>query len=213
MRLLALLLAVPAAAQLRVVAPQVPLTPVVPGLALPSQGISSPVPALPSAPRPTPALPAVAAAPRVFVPGTGPGAAVPVPASKAELDFAAYASAELAALADDLAAENGLRAGAMKGGDFIAVVEAAAARWSAEAGTRAPSPRAVAAGTAAQAGMLRVVRALLTPDQPLNTQVRRLLSVWQVYNQEMTRVAAEKGTLEAVTDEAALFASQVEASV
>jgi hypothetical protein len=61
--------------------------------------------------------------------------------------------------------------------------------------------------------MLRVVRALLTPNQPLNTQVRRLLSVWQVFNQEMARAAAEKGTLEAVTDEAALFASQVEASV
>jgi hypothetical protein len=43
-------------------------------------------------------------------------------------------------------------------------------------------------------------------------QVRRLLAVWNVFNQEMAS-AASQGALDAIEEEARLFASQVEQSV
>ena len=209
--LLALCVLLPAAswAQVRIVTPVAPIVPA-PRLVLPAPVLTPALPNLtPAPPRLTPALPG--AAPQV--PAVGAGAAVSAPAaSKAELDFAADASAQLALLADDIAAEAGLRAGRMSGGDFLAVVEEAAARYASEA-PGAPSEAARAAAVRVQAATLRMARALLKPGQPLGTQIRRLLSVWQVFNEEMSRAAAEKGTLEGVVSEAELFASQVEASV
>ena len=60
--------------------------------------------------------------------------------------------------------------------------------------------------------MVRVVKAMLKPGEPLNGQIRRILSVWNVFNQEM-EAAAQKGSFSAIEDEARLFASQVEQSV
>lgn len=206
---LCVLFAAQAWAQVRFVAPVAPVVPVAPRLVLPAPALTPSLPNLtPAPPRLTPALPGASAQ----VPSVGPGAALPAAASKAELEFAADASAQLALLADDIAAEAGLRAGQMSGGDFLAVVEEAAARYAREA-PGAPSAPAREAALKVQAATLRVARALLKAEQPLGTQIRRLLSVWQVFNQEMVRAAEEKGTLEGVVSEAELFASQVEASI
>ncbi|MBI2362200.1 MAG: hypothetical protein HYV15_02305 [Elusimicrobia bacterium] len=197
-----------AGAQVRFVAPVAPVVPATPRLLLPAPVLTPALPHLtPAPPRLTPALPGAAP----VVPALGAGAEVAPPAaSKAELDFAADASARVALLADDIAAEAGYRSSRMSGADFTAVVAEAAAREDAAA---APTPQAQAAAVRVRAALLRVVRALLRPEQPLNTQVRRLLSVWQVFNEEMSRAAAEKGSLEGVAAEAELFAEQVERSV
>ena len=71
---------------------------------------------------------------------------------------------------------------------------------------------AYAAARTVQAGMARIVKALLKAEEPLTPQIRRVLSVWNVFNQEMA-AAAEKGSLSAVEEEALLFASRVEQSV
>ncbi|MBI5211194.1 MAG: hypothetical protein HY927_14575 [Elusimicrobia bacterium] len=142
----------------------------------------------------------------------GPDAGPSRAATPQDLGFAARASAELASLADDAAAERGLKAGAMTGQDFLDILLEGRARYALQRQARAPSPAAFAAAQAVQAGTLRMARALLDPKAPLSGQIRRLLSVWQVFNQAMEE-AAEKGTLEAVEAEASLFASQVERSV
>ncbi|MBI5597703.1 MAG: hypothetical protein HY928_16570 [Elusimicrobia bacterium] len=210
MRLLLLaaaLTSLPASAQVRFVAPVAPVVPVAPRLVLPAPVLTPALPNLtPAPPRLTPALPG----PALQAPALGAGAEVTPPApSQAELDFAADASGRVALLADDIAAEAGYRSIRMSGADFSAVVAEAAAREDAAA---APTPQAGAAAVRVRAALLRVVKALLKPEQPLNTQVRRLLSVWQVFNEEMARAAAEKRTLEGVAAEAELFAEQVESS-
>lgn len=216
--LLAAFLAVPAAAQIRVAVPVVPVAPVAPRLAAPVLSPSVAAPVLPVAPRPSVALPAynapVVAAPRtaangVSIPDVGP-AAVPAPASREELDYAAGAAFALGLAADDLGAASGLRVSKMGGADFIALVDEARRREDAAEG--APSPRAAAAAKDVRAAVLRVVRALVKTDLPMSTQAPRLMSVWQVMTQELAR-AAEAGTLEAILQDAALFASQVEQSV
>lgn len=218
---LAACLAVPASAQFRAgtpVAPVIPSVPAAPRLAVPLLSPSLAAPALPTAPRLSPALPSVSAptlaAPRVpangvSVPEVGPGA-VPVPATRAELDYAAGAAFALGQAADDLGAESGLRVSRMGGADFIALVEEARARQDAAGG--GPSARADAAAKDVRAAVLRVVRALVRPDLPMSVQAPRLMSVWQVMTQELSR-AAESGALDAVLEDAALFASQVESSV
>ncbi|MFA6317472.1 MAG: hypothetical protein WC943_08635 [Elusimicrobiota bacterium] len=140
---------------------------------------------------------------------TGEEPAPSSPATEAELSFAAEASLKFALAADDVGAQQGLKAGTMKGRDFLGMLAEADKRLSTE---KAPSPRSRDAAAAVRQQVLRVVRALLKPDEPLGPQIRRVLSVWQVFNQEMTG-AAEKGLLEAVEAEARLFAEQVEASV
>lgn len=211
---LAIFLAVPAAAQFRAVAPAVPVAPVAPRLSAPALAPSVASPALPSIPRLAPVLPAPAvAAPRaaangVAVPDVGP--AVPAqPASRAELDYAAGAAFALGVAADDLGAESGLRVSKMGGADFIALVSEARRRLDAAGG--APSARAESAAKDVRAAVLRVVRALVRAELPMAAQAPRLMSVWQVLSQELAR-AAEAGTLDAVTADAALFASQVERS-
>ena len=77
---------------------------------------------------------------------------------------------------------------------------------------QSPSPRAYAAAVTVQKQMIRIVKAMLKPEEPLGPQIRRILSVWQVFNEAMEE-AAEKGTTTAIEDEAKLFASQVERSV
>jgi hypothetical protein len=134
----------------------------------------------------------------------------PVPAaSREELDFVSGAGASLSRRADDLGAERGLKAGRMSGAEFLTLVDDA--RREADAAP-APSPAAAEAARAVRASLSRAMRALIPADRPLSESVNRALSVWQVFDQEMS-VAAEKGTLAAVTDDAALFASQVEESV
>lgn len=215
---LAAFLVVPAGAQFRVVTPVVPVAPVAPRLAAPMLSPSLAAPVVPAAPRLSPVLPSAAApvlaSPRtaangVSVPDVGP-ASVPSPVSREELDYAAGAAFSLGQAADDLGAESGLRVSKMGGADFISLVEEARRRQDAAEG--APSPRAAAAAKDVRAAVLRVVRALVRPDLPMATQAPRLMSVWQVMTQELSR-AAEAGTLEAVLEDAALFASQVEQSI
>jgi hypothetical protein len=134
------------------------------------------------------------------------------PATPEELAFASKAALELAILAEDWGAERGMKAGKMTGKDFLAMVEAGLARYEERNKSGAPSPQAYAAARTVQAGMARIVKALLKAEEPLTPQIRRVLSVWNVFNQEMA-AAAEKGSLSAVEEEALLFASQVEASV
>lgn len=128
-------------------------------------------------------------------------------ASPEELAFAAGASRALAARADDLAGESGLKASGMTGGDFLALLERARA-----SAPPAPSPAAAAAAREVEIQVVRVARALLPADRPLSEGIGRAMAVWQVFDQEMA-LAAEKGALGAVVAEARLFASQVEASV
>lgn len=215
---LAVLLVSPAGAQFRVVTPIVPVAPVAPRLAAPVLSPSIAAPVIPVAPRLSPVLPSVAApvlaSPRaaangVSIPEVGP-AGVPAPASREELDYVAGAAFSLGQAADDLGAESGLRVSKMGGADFIDLVEEARRRQDASEG--APSPRAAAAAKDVRAAVLRVVRALVNPNLPMSTQAPRLMSVWQVMTQELSR-AAEAGTLDAVLADAALFASQVEQSI
>jgi len=132
------------------------------------------------------------------------------PASSEELDFAAGAPARLAARADDLAGERGLKARTMSGAQFLGLVDEARVRADAE--EAAPTPAASAAAREVRSAVARVARALIPADTPLIESLPRALSVWQVMGQEMAE-AAKKGTLAAVADDAKLFASQVEASV
>lgn len=207
---LALLLSYPAAAQLRTAVPRLPAAPAVPVVPrAPVLSAPSLAPALPRPALPALSAPALPAAPNPVVPEVGP-AAPAAPATKAELDHAAGAAFALGLAADDLGAENGLRVSRMSGADFIAVVTEARSRLDAAGG--GPSPRAEAAARDVRASVLRVVRALVKPELPMSAQAPRLMSVWQVMGEELAR-AAEGGTLDAVTADAALFASQVEASV
>ncbi|NNN04837.1 MAG: hypothetical protein HKL90_02955 [Elusimicrobia bacterium] len=131
-------------------------------------------------------------------------------ASAPELEFAAGAPGRLAERADDLAAERGLKARAMKGAEFLGVIEEARAR--ADADEAPPTPAAGAAAREVRAAVARVARALIAAEKPLTESLGRALSVWSVMGTEMAQ-AAEKGTLAAICDDARLFASQVEASV
>jgi hypothetical protein len=143
--------------------------------------------------------------------GPEPVAAEPQAAS-GELAFTARASLDLALLAEEWGAERGLKSSRMKGQDFLDMLDGGMARYAEQHQALAPSPRAYAAARAVQAQVVRLVKAMLKPQEPLNGQIRRILSVWQVFNQEM-EAAAQKGGLKAIEDEAALFAAQVEASV
>jgi hypothetical protein len=136
-------------------------------------------------------------------------AADAVPATAAELDFAATAGTELGTRADDIGEQRGQKAARMSGAEFITLVEDA--RRAADAHP-APSPAAAAAAKEVRAALVRVVRALVPLDKPFAESAPRALSVWQVFDQEMS-IAAGRGTLAAVADDARLFASQVEASV
>ncbi|MFA5138730.1 MAG: hypothetical protein WC728_05795 [Elusimicrobiota bacterium] len=181
-----------------------PLGPSLSGQTLPSPLIS---------PRLTPVLRAPQAGPMTAIPQVrGAPVALPRPATPAELDFVAKASAELAVLADDIGAEQGKKGGAMTGQDFLDLIDAGCARYNDLYAGKAPSPEAFRVARVVQEQTLRVARALLDPKAPLMGQVRRVLSVWNVFNQEMA-AAASKGTLEAIEEDARLFASQVEQSV
>jgi len=91
------------------------------------------------------------------------------------------------------------------------MLEGGRERYSRGMAAAAPSPESLEAARTVQAQVVRWVSKLLVQDQPLYPQIRRVLAVWDVFNQEMAR-AAEQGTLEAVTDDAELFATQVENS-
>jgi len=177
-----------------------------------------PVPLLPAVPLRSPAfqplaplLPSIQAAPKtLFVPVLPSAGPVVLKATPEELAFAAGAAAQLALLADDIGEERGWKSSRMSGQDFLDMLEAGRERWIAQ--QKAPSPEAARAAGAVQESLLRIVKALLKPEEPLQGQVRRALSVWNVFDQEMA-AASEKGTLEAVEAEARLFASQVEQSV
>lgn len=184
------------------------------------------MPAMTMAPLSAPSLlspsaalsPAALSAPLAFAPAPEVSApavqtALPgAPASAEELAFASKAALELAVLAEDWGAERGMKADKMTGKDFLAMIEAGMDRYEERNKAAAPSPQAYAAARTVQAGMARIVKALLKAEEPLSPQIRRVLSVWNVYNQEMA-AAAEKGSLSAVEEEALLFASQVEQSV
>lgn len=143
-------------------------------------------------------------------------AAEPVPAapqaSQEELAFTAKAALDLATLAEDWGAERGLKSSRMQGQDFLDMLDAGLARYAEQYRSKAPSPQAYAAARTVQAQVVRLVKAMLKPGEPLDGQIRRILSVWNVFNQEMTE-AARKGSTQAIEDEARLFAEQVEQSV
>ncbi|MBI4346604.1 MAG: hypothetical protein HY553_07095 [Elusimicrobia bacterium] len=139
-------------------------------------------------------------------------AAARTPPRTPELAFAAGAAAELARLADELGAATGQKASAMSGRDFVALIETARSRFAADGGATAPSPAAFQAALVVHESIARVAVALLDPAQPVRPQLPRLLSVWQVFSQEL-EAASTEGTLEAIEAEAKLFASQVEDSV
>ena len=205
---LAALLAAPASAQMKFVAPVVPMTPALGKLALPtpslSPGLGSSLPVIPSLTPSMAAVPGSLSVPKI---GRAVAVAAAEPARPPEsfpsetAVSVAESSLHLAQRADSLAVERGLRVDLMTGAQFLAVVEDAA-RESTGAGA-----------AAVNRSLVRVVRALLAPDAPLRPQMGRLLGVWQVFNQEMARVAEETGNVRAVVDEADLFARQVEASL
>jgi len=130
-----------------------------------------------------------------------------------ELDFAAQASARLAGMADELADSRGMKASGMTGADFIGILRDAREQFGSENRLSAASPEALAAALSVQASLIRAMSALLPAEAPLKTGIRRALAVWDVFNQEMARVANESGTLDAIEADAALFANQVEASI
>lgn len=132
--------------------------------------------------------------------------------SPEELAFAARASWLLGRTADELGAQRGLASSRMSTRDFVALVKAARDKLRREQEAAAPSPRAFRAALAVMDSVVRVVDALGAKDEPLNAKVRRILSVWQVFNQAMAE-AAERGTLGDIIGEAKLFAHQVEDSV
>lgn len=129
------------------------------------------------------------------------------PASAEELSYAAGAAHALALRTDDLGSAKGLKSRGMNGADFLGLLEEAHASPPA-----APTPKAASAASEVEASIIRVARALIAPDKPLDESIRRALAVWQVFDQEMAAAAA-KGTLDAVVADARLFASQVEDSV
>ncbi|MBI5625504.1 MAG: hypothetical protein HY924_17130 [Elusimicrobia bacterium] len=140
---------------------------------------------------------------------TGQEEAPGSPATQEELSFTAQASLNFALAADDVGVERGHKANTMKGQDFLDMLVEADKRLSQ---AKAPSLRTREAASVVRQQVIRVVRALIDPAKPLAPQVRRVLSVWQVFNQEM-EAASAKGLLEAIEAEARLFAEQVEASV
>lgn len=136
-----------------------------------------------------------------LAPASAPEAADPA------VSFVLDASRSLASRADDLGESRGLKAATMSGGDFVGLLESAAA-----SAPRGPTPAATAAAREVATALVRVSRALIPADQPLKPALPRALAVWQVFDQEM-RLAAEKGGLDAIAADARLFADQVEASV
>ena len=184
-----------------------------PALYSPAAPLSAPMLALP-APGLTPIVqaPAVSAAPLVSPAAPAETASAGPQASKEELAFTAKAALDLAVLAEDWGAERGMKASGMTGQDFLAMLDAGMALYAERHEAKAPSPQAYAAARTVQAQVVRMVKAMLKTGEPLNGQIRRILSVWNVFNQAMEE-AAHKGTTSAVADEARLFASQVEQSV
>jgi hypothetical protein len=138
--------------------------------------------------------------------------AAPPQSTQEELVFTARASADLASAAEDWGAEHGQKFSRMSAQDFLAMLDAGMSRYAAQNQAKAPSPQAYAAALTVQTQLVRLVKAMLKPGEPLDGQIRRILSVWNVFNQEM-QGAAEKGSTQAIEDEARLFASQVEQSI
>ncbi|MBI5241798.1 MAG: hypothetical protein HY926_15100 [Elusimicrobia bacterium] len=170
-------------------------------------------PSLTLAPISLAASPTVAPAPTATVPAVQPEIGiVSRDSTPEELAFVSKAALELAVLAEDWGAERGLKASRMTGKDFLSMLDAGLARYEERHQAQAPSPRAYAAARVVQAQAVRMVKALLKTEEPLYPQVRRILSVWNVFNQEM-EAAAAKGSASAIEEEARLFASQVERSV
>ena len=206
--------AVSTSAQVKFVTPVLPVSPAVGKLALPVPKLAPTLgQSLLAAPTLTPVFPLVPKA--VLVPKIGVG--IPVTgvngadsnrlksSSGESLESVKKASAQLAVLADEIAAGKGLKIGDMQGKDFIAAIEQASNELSRmEKGEGTLKVRD---------SMVRIVRALIKPDLPLKPQMARLLSVWQVFDQELARVASETGSIEAVFKDAVLFAEQVENSV
>jgi hypothetical protein len=195
--------AVPAGARVLFLSPVAPIGPALGNLPLAGPALTPALP-VPGALAPSlgSSLPLVDAMPLPAAVPEAVNAADAVPPSADAAREAAGASVNLAVAADDLAHERGLKAKTMSGAEFVAVVAEAV-----ELSRGSSHARAV------QASMLRVVRALVREDLPLAPQMGRLLAVWQVFNQEMSRVAEESGSARAVAAEAALFASQVEDSI
>ncbi len=136
------------------------------------------------------------------------GALTPATASTPEeLSYVLDATKSLAERADELGSAKGLKAATMSGGDFTGLLDEARA-----SAPKAPTPAAEAAAQAVTTHLVRVARALIPADKPLRESLPRALAVWQVFDQEMA-IAAEKGGLSAVVEDAQLFASQVEDSV
>lgn len=126
-----------------------------------------------------------------------------VPAITPEAASAVAAVSELARAADDLGAAHGLKISKMTGAQFIAEVEQARQQEDAR--------DTASASVAVREAVVRVVKALVSEDKPMAESAPRLFAVWQVFGQEMQRAAP--GGAQAVAADAALFASQVEASV
>jgi adenylate kinase len=115
---------------------------------------------------------------------------------------AAEAVTGLASAAEELLSSRGVRASALSGPQFTAVVREAAAAQDAAA-------PADAAGKAVRAAAVRVVAALMPEGPNARESLPRLVSVLQVMGQELAR----HDTTAAVVADADLFASQVEQSV
>jgi hypothetical protein len=134
------------------------------------------------------------------------------PDSPDELVFAARSALELSVLAEAIGEERGRKVSRMTGKDFMNLLEEARERYAERQTDSAPSPRAFAAAQVVQEQIVRIVGLLVHPDEPLSVHVNRALGVWNVFNQELARVAQEKGTLDSIETEARLFARQVEDS-
>lgn len=132
--------------------------------------------------------------------------------AREEADFAAKASWVLGRTADELGAAKGQKSGKMSTHDFVRLLREAQEEFAKTYWDRAPTEPSYRAALAVNESIVRIIAAVGRKDEPLHNQIRRMLSVWQIFNEAMTE-AAERGTIGDVIGEAKLFAHQVEASV
>ncbi len=142
---------------------------------------------------------------------------VPVDASVAinseeELSFAAKASWNLGRMADDIAAEKGQTSSQMSTHDFVELMREAKDQFILTHKSLAPTPGAFKASVSVIDSIIHIVATLGAVEEPLHNKVRRILSVWNIFNQAMVE-ASEMGSLGDIIGEAKLFAHQVEQSV
>jgi hypothetical protein len=126
--------------------------------------------------------------------------------------FAAKSSWLLGRTADELGAAKGQTSGKMTTHDFVGLLREAQEQFIKTHESEAPTREAFKAAVTVNESIIRIVAALGKKNEPLHNQIRRILSVWQIFNQAMEE-AAERGTLGDVIGEAKLFAYQVEQSI